>query len=294
MKLQIDATPEELVEKADSLVESIGEFLRPIAPDISEILEKALPRKESELKFPVLRELQKRTEVLYEQQLEAMLKDIGKVLNQSKTKKSLDDSDLEKAGPYIGPKGGKWADPQHTIPWHENTGSSGHIQKLQDHLKEKYGIKVRLYGRGDHMELGQIVVPKDRRNEGVGTKAMKTILAFADMNKKTISLSPSTDFGGTKSKLIKFYKRLGFVENKGRNKDYEISEAMYRLPKIQKSEDSPDYTEKLIEKEEDKYEQVKKVLIGKGYVESDFEPGGPLHGYSTNQLIELVRDKRDD
>lgn len=22
-------------------------------------------------------------------------------------------------GPYVGPKGGKWADPQHTIPWHE-------------------------------------------------------------------------------------------------------------------------------------------------------------------------------
>lgn len=26
---------------------------------------------------------------------------------------------LEKAGPYIGPRGGKWADPKHTIPWKE-------------------------------------------------------------------------------------------------------------------------------------------------------------------------------
>jgi len=25
-------------------------------------------------------------------------------------------------GPYIGPRGGKWADPQHTIPWHEGGG----------------------------------------------------------------------------------------------------------------------------------------------------------------------------
>lgn len=33
-------------------------------------------------------------------------------------KKSMD-SDLHKAGPYIGPKGGKWADPKHTIPWKE-------------------------------------------------------------------------------------------------------------------------------------------------------------------------------
>ena len=26
-------------------------------------------------------------------------------------------SDLVKGGPYIGPRGGKWADPQHKIPW---------------------------------------------------------------------------------------------------------------------------------------------------------------------------------
>lgn len=26
---------------------------------------------------------------------------------------------LQKGGPYIGPRGGKWADPQHTIPWKE-------------------------------------------------------------------------------------------------------------------------------------------------------------------------------
>jgi hypothetical protein len=27
--------------------------------------------------------------------------------------------ELKKAGPYIGPRGGKWADPKHTIPWKE-------------------------------------------------------------------------------------------------------------------------------------------------------------------------------
>lgn len=29
-------------------------------------------------------------------------------------------------GPYIGPKGGKWADPQHTIPWHQPAPGAGH------------------------------------------------------------------------------------------------------------------------------------------------------------------------
>jgi hypothetical protein len=34
---------------------------------------------------------------------------------------SLEDGDLEKGGgPYIGPRGGKWQDPQHTIPWKNN------------------------------------------------------------------------------------------------------------------------------------------------------------------------------
>lgn len=32
------------------------------------------------------------------------------------------DEILSKAGPYIGPKGGKWADPKHTIPWKEKKG----------------------------------------------------------------------------------------------------------------------------------------------------------------------------
>lgn len=30
--------------------------------------------------------------------------------------------ELRKAGPYIGPRGGMWADPEHTIPWRENKG----------------------------------------------------------------------------------------------------------------------------------------------------------------------------
>ena len=40
----------------------------------------------------------------------------------------------------------------------------------------------------------------------------------------------SEDFGGNKNKLIKWYKKLGFVENVGRKKDYEIRNYMYRLP----------------------------------------------------------------
>jgi hypothetical protein len=39
---------------------------------------------------------------------------------------------LKKGGPYIGPKGGKWQDPEHKIPWHGR--GSGHTPKEGDTL----------------------------------------------------------------------------------------------------------------------------------------------------------------
>jgi DNA topoisomerase IB len=52
------------------------------------------------------------------------------------TKSLEDENDLEKAGgPFIGPKGGKWADPQHTIPWEEGVGPR--TKKQEDVPKPK-------------------------------------------------------------------------------------------------------------------------------------------------------------
>ena len=70
-----------------------------------------------------------------------------------------------------------------------------------------------------------------QRNQGIGSKAMKRIIDYADNSKQMIVLTPSDEFGGNVNKLIKFYKKFDFVENKGKNKDYEISESMYRMPK---------------------------------------------------------------
>ena len=54
----------------------------------------------------------------------------------------------------------------------------------------------------------------------------------ADTKGKPIGLTPSADFGGNKARLTKFYKRFGFVPNKGKNKDYTISESMVRPAKL--------------------------------------------------------------
>lgn len=99
-------------------------------------------------------------------------------------------------------------------------------------IKKQYGIELGLKGSpsSNILSLHKIIVPEALRNQGTGTKAMQDILNYADSQNKTIALTPSADFGGNKNKLTSFYKKLGFVENKGRNKDYEISESMYRSP----------------------------------------------------------------
>lgn len=96
--------------------------------------------------------------------------------------------------------------------------------------EEMPGLKIDLMGSGKVVTLSRIVVPDDARNSGTGTEVMQRITRWADQNGKTLALSPSGDFGGNKARLGDFYKRFGFVENKGRAKDYEISETMYREP----------------------------------------------------------------
>ena len=62
---------------------------------------------------------------------------------------------------------------------------------------------------------------------------------------------------------------------------------------FQKSEQSPDYTAKVVEMEAHAYEQVKAMLMQQGYKAEDFEEGGVLYGLSTNELREAVKQGRE-
>lgn len=82
------------------------------------------------------------------------------------------------------------------------------------------------------LTVSKIVVNKNERGGGKGSAAMKLITDHADKHGKRITLSPSKDFGASSvDRLRKFYRGHGFVDNKGRNKDYRISETMYREPR---------------------------------------------------------------
>ena len=107
----------------------------------------------------------------------------------------------------------------------ENTNFISSIKKK---YKEDFS-KINIYEFEDKISIDLIVAKE--KNTGAGTKIMQDICDYADKEKKTIILSPSDEFGGNKKRLIEFYKRFGFVENKGKNKEFLIFESMYRLPK---------------------------------------------------------------
>jgi hypothetical protein len=118
------------------------------------------------------------------------------------------------------------AAPTRFMPEGEQTQNIDDIRKQWDNL----GIQHGLSERSNEIEPGVIKVPKENRNQGIGNKAMSILIDYADQVGKRIVVSPTNEFGSNKQRLTNWYKKLGFVENKGRNKDYTTRKTMYRDP----------------------------------------------------------------
>jgi len=109
------------------------------------------------------------------------------------------------------------------------------IKLFADQTKKGLDLKEFNLGmiRGD-IKLYMFIIKKEDRKRGLGSEAMDRLTKFADQHGKRIILSPldkDKHHGTTsRSRLIKFYKRFGFYENKG--KDFSISETMIRDPKL--------------------------------------------------------------
>lgn len=93
------------------------------------------------------------------------------------------------------------------------------------------GIDFTLMESGDVVTVSKIVVPEGAREAGAGTRAMEQLVAWADANGKHLALTPSADFGGNAKRLIAFYKRFGFKENKGKSRVFSVAEGMVREAK---------------------------------------------------------------
>ena len=127
--------------------------------------------------------------------------------------------------------------------------SADDIRKFQEKWKDA-GLKNYLRYSGGNIALDTMFVPKHAQNKGIGSAYMRDLHNLADRLGKTVTTTPSTDWGASKTRLLKFYKGHGYIENKGRSKDYSISDTMYRTP--QKYSGEPEHIPEKIEPEEEK------------------------------------------
>ena len=111
------------------------------------------------------------------------------------------------------------------VGWH-----GGEMPKSMQRFADSPLIDASVLDSANGLTLSKVVVPKEARGTGIGTDFMEALTRHADDVGKTTALTPSSDFGGNKARLVKFYRRHGFIPNAGRSKDYAISETMYRPP----------------------------------------------------------------
>jgi GNAT superfamily N-acetyltransferase len=96
------------------------------------------------------------------------------------------------------------------------------IQKFETHIKKHYeDVIFELMAThsvlvGNAIELTWIIV--QHRKQGVGTAIMRELCEFADRHASEIRLTPASrhDYAATTSRarLIRFYKRFGFLIDK--------------------------------------------------------------------------------
>lgn len=94
------------------------------------------------------------------------------------------------------------------------------------------GVTLNFYVEEDRgiAFLGRIQTPKDKQGQGLATQTMEEVVEYADKHGLQVQLSPTDLMGADEKRLVTFYKRFGFVENKGENKKQEVSNTMYRDP----------------------------------------------------------------
>jgi GNAT superfamily N-acetyltransferase len=109
-------------------------------------------------------------------------------------------------------------------------GGTDWAGQLAQQLRAEFpGLMLDLHrDPSGYIVLPRIKVPEQRR--GTGSAVMQRIIDAADANGDTLVLSPTAEWGASLTRLTRFYRRFGFVPNKGRAKDFTTRETMIRRP----------------------------------------------------------------
>ena len=106
------------------------------------------------------------------------------------------------------------------------------IERILNDKYSDYLVGLDIYEDSKSLKLSRIVIKDEFKNRGIGTDIMNDLITYADDNKKIVTLTPSSDFGGNNNRLVQFYKKFGFKPNKGVHKSYEYMDTMIRWPKL--------------------------------------------------------------
>ena len=119
------------------------------------------------------------------------------------------------------------------VPKVGSASASRLMPTLENIPQEKMtsAVNIETSKRGDVVEINRIETPDNLRGQGLADQELEQFINKADKDGLTLAITPSDAFGANKARLTKWYKRHGFVPNKGRNKNFETRESMVRFPK---------------------------------------------------------------
>lgn len=112
-----------------------------------------------------------------------------------------------------------------------NQSASG--ESLSDIISDagSRGVKLSVSDPRDGLSVLSMIDTREAgQGQGVGTEIMNRLTAWADRSDVKLALTPEKVGNTSKARLTAFYKRHGFVENKGKAKDFATREAMVREP----------------------------------------------------------------
>ena len=100
------------------------------------------------------------------------------------------------------------------------------MEELLERIRAQYPfVKIWAFENSMKIELQQIEVPPEHRGKGIGKDIIHQLQVYAQSVDKPIVLRPEAE-KGRKKDLERFYKDLGFVNNKGKHVDYSLSSPM--------------------------------------------------------------------
>jgi len=108
----------------------------------------------------------------------------------------------------------------------------GKAKALARDLDTKYpDITADISAKDNYLTLDRLEIDKELRRQGLGSRFMEDLTQYADDTGRQVRLTADGDFGGSKAGQQRFYRRHGFVPNRGRARDYTFQDNMYRDPK---------------------------------------------------------------